>query len=574
MVDATSATSGTSNILSRVNQGGSGLDIPSIVKAIVDAETVPERSTVEGQLEETNLSISAMGQLSSQVSNFDAALGTLRDTGSRTAVSGNAALSIAVSNEKAAEDFSAAIRVNQLAQGQVLAVSLGNVTASSAVGTGDLTLEFGRWAEGYADADTSGNADFTPSARTSETITIAAGNNTVAGLVAGFNAIEGVAASLVDTGSGLALIIKTDPGAENALRITSTGAGGSLLGRVAFDPADQAAAEAAINATALVATQSAQDAVLTVDGVSVTRESNTIDDLFAGHTIGLNATTSSAFAVASVETAASAKSRMDALLESINSVKSYLNEATRRGINGAEPGPLAGDLTAQSIERQLRAITTSPVGGFGDDPVYLAQLGVRTERDGTLSLDEDAFNAAIAANPAVIDALFTTGYGASVPGLNVSGLSFSPPKPGNYALSYSQSAGTATLDGVAMTVSTNAANQKVLRVPSGDAAGLTVTLDADVDVTATVRYGRSLLDTLADYTKTLLGNSGTIATRERELGEDVREFEDRITDIDDKVAMLTERYNTQFARMEALVTSLNKTGEYMQTLMDAWSKDN
>ena len=37
--------------------------------------------------------------------------------------------------------------------------------------------------------------------------------------------------------------------------------------------------------------------------------------------------------------------------------------------------------------------------------------------------------------------------------------------------------------------------------------------------------------------------------------------------------MLTERYNIQFGRMEAMIASLKETGEYMESLMDAWNAD-
>ena len=51
------------------------------------------------------------------------------------------------------------------------------------------------------------------------------------------------------------------------------------------------------------------------------------------------------------------------------------------------------------------------------------------------------------------------------------------------------------------------------------------------------------------------------------------EFETDLENIETKAAALTERYNIRFGRMEAVITSLNKTGEYMQSLMDAWNAD-
>ena len=79
---------------------------------------------------------------------------------------------------------------------------------------------------------------------------------------------------------------------------------------------------------------------------------------------------------------------------------------TQRGLNGAEPGSLAGDVTAAAILRELSGLTTTPITGYGSTDYYLANLGVRTERDGTLSLDTSAFDAAILADPTVADIVF------------------------------------------------------------------------------------------------------------------------------------------------------------------------
>jgi flagellar hook-associated protein 2 len=82
-----------------------------------------------------------------------------------------------------------------------------------------------------------------------------------------------------------------------------------------------------------------------------------------------------------------------------------------------------------------------------------------------------------------------------------------------------------------------------------------------------------MADQLNTYGETLLGASGIIARRETELSSNLVGFETNLEDIETKAAALTERYNIRFGRMEAVITSLNKTGEYMKSLMDAWNAD-
>jgi flagellar hook-associated protein 2 len=113
----------------------------------------------------------------------------------------------------------------------------------------------------------------------------------------------------------------------------------------------------------------------------------------------------------------------------------------------------------------------------------------------------------------------------------------------------------------------------VLRATDGDAYGLQLTLGSNESLTTTVRYGQSMADQLESYGETLLGATGLIARRETELSDNLAGFETNLEDIETKAAALTERYNIRFGRMEAVITSMNKTGEYMQSLMDAWNAD-
>ena len=110
----------------------------------------------------------------------------------------------------------------------------------------------------------------------------------------------------------------------------------------------------------------------------------------------------------------------------------------------------------------------------------------------------------------------------------------------------------------------------MLRSSDGDTEGVTITLGTDQPLATTVSYGQSLADQLQDYGDTLIGTSGLLARRETALDEDLLEFEIQIEDLDIKAEQLTERYNIQFGRMEAVISSLKRTGEYMQSMMDSW----
>ena len=536
------------DILSAVSRGGSGIQIKQLVTSLVASETGRERSLNQRRLDDTNTTISAMGQLSQKVGVFKDAMAAVAQAPSRQASSSTNAVTFEVTNAALASDVSASVSVERLASEQVLSFRFdASVTPNSAVNQGTVALNTQTW----------------DSVRS---FTIDANNDTLSGLTEQLNAIDGVTASLMDTGTGYALIVKSREGEGNALDADSINAIKTAMNITdgATDPPEN---PLGVSSSVLAA----QDALLLVDGVTVQRSENAFEDLFVGHKVTLNAIGTSR--LASAETSTSVQDRINSFLTIANDLKSYLTEATQRGLNGAEPGPLAGDVAAQSVLSRIRNIATQPITGFDAEPVFLAQIGIQTERDGTLTLNTDRFERAMAKNPDILDALFSTKYSSTDPDVTVTGLSFAPPKVGSYALVYdpSTSPATATLDGEALSVTTNSAGKVLLRASGSDANGLQIVLGTNESLTTTVRYGQSMADQLKTYGDTLLGSSGIIARRETELSNNLAGFETNLEDIETKAAALTERYNIRFGRMEAMIASLNKTGEYMQSLMDAWS---
>ena len=542
------------DILSAISQNGSGLQLQSLTASLVEAETNGERVLTERRVEDANTSISAMGQLSSQIGVFKAGMTRAAETASRAASSTTSAVSIEVTQEAIAADVSAVVEVTTLASPQVTTFRFADGTASSStVQAGSFSVS----APGWDDA---------------ATVSIASNNATLDGLARGLNGVEGLTASLIDTGDGMALIVKSQDGTQNALDAASITAIETALGLTA--DGTQGTSDPDENPLgASTTTTAATDANFTVDGVAVTRGSNVMDDLFIGHRVTINSLGTAT--LTSSESSSSVRERITSFLDEVNALKSYLNTATQRGFNGAEAGPLAGDIAAQSVLGKIRGITTQSIPGFGTEPVYLAELGIMTERDGTLSLDEDRFEQVMEDNPDIARALFATQFGADQSGLSITGLSFAPPKPGNYALEYdpSTSPATAVLNGASMNVSSDAQGRPVLSSSDGDTYGMRITLESATAISTTVRYGISLADLMAEYSDQLVGSGGLLARRETELAQDLEGFEDQLTAIEDKAAMLTERYNVQFGRMEATIASLNKTGEYMESLMEAWNAD-
>ena len=373
--------------------------------------------------------------------------------------------------------------------------------------------------------------------------------------------------------------------------ILASGSGGPVSSTLTFDSLEE-------HDQRVLETRTAANAIMTIDGVTVTRSSNVIEDLYPGHQIVLTGTTAhengqptESFSFGSANTNSAAKTRFQDFISHINDLKIHLNEVTEKGILGGEAGALAGDTAAQTILRRLSGFTTQPIAGYGNDPIYLAEMGIRTMIDGTLELyDEDRFDAALAENPNVLDPIFNTKFSSSSSAFSMSGFDWDPPDVGSYDFSYTHDSagGTATLTNgdqspIAMVKSEKDGVytfQSAATDTSDPTYGIRVTVLDPTGTTAKVRYGVSLLDTIKAYTTDLLGfanaldNKVTLADREVELQADITEADATLAEIEAKVTELTDRYNTQFSAMEAAVTGLNATGEYMKTLFDSWNNHN
>ena len=219
-----------------------------------------------------------------------------------------------------------------------------------------------------------------------------------AGIASSLNALSGVTASIVKKAEdSYSLLVRSETGSENALRLTVTPTDLGQLSRPRYNSDNDDHQ-----------TVAASDATLNVDGIAISRETNTISDLFDGYTFNLTATTSSTFRVSGSLDTDTAYTQMQAFIDSLNATRSTLNDLTKTGSATSEAGPLSNDPVAEAVVKKLRTITNGALPGFGTSSLYLSNLGIRTNLDGTLSLTQSAFETALETDPTTFDAIFNS----------------------------------------------------------------------------------------------------------------------------------------------------------------------
>ncbi|MBS0479846.1 MAG: flagellar filament capping protein FliD, partial [Proteobacteria bacterium] len=277
-----SATASAAQALFTSLSSGSGVDTNALVTSLVQAQFAAKSDALTKKSDAITAQISGASTLMSNVSQFAAALKTLATGGTlqtQPVSSNTGALTASALSGAKLSGLSSSIAIAQLASGQVARTTTPVATRTTALGTGQLTLTFGAATYDSTPAMTS----FTAGAGAPVTIDIVAGSENLDGIAAAINAkAAGVTASVVTDADGAAyLSLKGASGATQAFTLTATS-----------DPTGNLAQlNVGVGATGTALTAGAQNARLTVDGVTVERGSNTIDDLVAGVKLQLTGVT-------------------------------------------------------------------------------------------------------------------------------------------------------------------------------------------------------------------------------------------------------------------------------------------
>ncbi len=535
--------------LSAINRQGSGLNITEIVDSLVEAETAPQVNKIQKDIDNRNAAISGYAVVANELGKLKTFTESLSGSSAFSVSSNSTAIEVKVNNQAEAKAFNAQISVSSLAQSQTLEFS-GFSSKTEAINLGSIAIDFGSW---------SNDSFILNSNKTSQTVTVSSANNTLNGLAESLSALEGVNATVTDKGDGtFSLIVNSDTGEKNALRLSVT-EDSSDSGLSEFDTTTNNSSKQVV---------AAQDASINLNGVTVTRESNTVIDLIDGYEFKLNSLSNSAVTVSSTTDQAVAYATISEFVNTYNEVASTLSSLTQNGINGEEKGVLARDITVKSIQRSLRSMITSELPGFGDNGRYLSELGVKTMRDGSISLTESDFNKAFEKEPILFDVIVNSMATSDNPLVSASQTSsVLIPKAGSYNFVRNND-GTATLGGVTLNGSTLADGTNQYISTTGDTKGLRLSVSGNVS-NAKVYYGQSLADKLISYIEDMVSATGDLEKSKSRASSLISEYNENKSTMDAKVESMRERYMQQFSAMEAAVSGFNKTGEFLTGFIDS-----
>ena len=374
---------------------GSGIDVSSIVSQLVAIDKAP-LTQLQATAKATQTKLSTYGTIKSQFSALsDAAskLGSASGWNAVSATSSNAsAIGVTVSAGTAATSLT--MEVSQLAKAQSAASSA--VPSGTAMGSGSMTIELGAW---------NGNS-FTAGSATPVSITIEAGKDSLTDIAAKINsASAGVTATVLKDASGERLLMRSkDTGAENGFRISvadddGNNTDGNGLSRLAFDPG---------SGSGMTQTQAGQNALATINNVSISSASNLLSDTLPGMSIQLSQVTTSPVELTVSKDTEKIRANVQAFVDAYNTINTTLSNATKYDSATGTSGALQGDSTATGLQNALRSMMRSVTGSATF--TRLSDVGIEFQTGGGLSIDSTKFDSALG-NLDALESLFTIDTG-------------------------------------------------------------------------------------------------------------------------------------------------------------------
>ena len=408
----------------------SGSLYEQLISQVLAVESQP-RLKLKTEKSEQGVYKAVLSDFTSRVSGLNSVLDKLGDPfrapfESRSAQVGSNA-GFAASADDGAAAASHEIHVIQLARADA---RLSKQVVSAATDIADLFVDAGDPAAEPPTPDTVGTRSFTIHVAQPEGDPVdvavsftspegATNDDVLVGIAAAVNSALAAAEAdgLLAEGTGVSASVVRETGdtARLSLRGTATGYGNRLTftdpdGLLAALEVDRQSVRSGAGGGAIYdvgasAQDSALNAAFTLDGLDVYRESNTVDDALDGLTLTLTKPTTEAATLTVGADAKGMRSEVDAFIKAYNGLVSFLSSKSAVDPDAGTRGVFAGDASVRGLRNGLRSDLGRAVG---EGPLRtLADLGIETARDGTLSVtDSAALTDALSSSPDAVAALF------------------------------------------------------------------------------------------------------------------------------------------------------------------------
>lgn len=356
-----------------------GMDTNSIVEQLMEVERAPLES-MESDKTWLTSRLAAYNEFDSKLKGF---LDSIEKLDSSSDLLQNTAT---VASD---EFFTATAGINAQAETnyQVEVVGLAQVQKNVSTGFADRTLDqFG-----------DGSVSFTVGG-VNTNVTIAAGTGSLEGIMNAINDADiGVTAAIINDGTATPYrLVMTGVDTATDFSIDTSGLSNGTLLDPLTDP--------------ISVTQPAGQAHIRVDNIDIYSNSNTLSEAIPGVTLNLLKAETGTLTMMDVKTDEDTiKENIQAFVDGYNDVVSFVT--SQSVIDGSDGGILSGDSGLSAVKRHLQDMLTTQVSNSGGLS-YLSELGLETQRDGTLIINDTTLTSVIQNNIGDVETLLVGESGA------------------------------------------------------------------------------------------------------------------------------------------------------------------
>lgn len=354
----------------------SGIDTSALISATVDAASGPKQQ-LEERKDDYSSRVSKITELITLMGTMEDALEAIEEIGDfrsfdATYDEDDADFEVKVDGDAVAGTYDVTVNALARAQMDVSTSTFSSRTASLDFNSGD-TLDLT-----YDGTTTSIDLhDGT------DGLTLVELSNTI-------DDIDGLTSYTVYTGSVYQLVIQGDDEGET-ITATETVTGSDSLNM----------------ATSVAATE----AEIEVNGITITDDTNVINDAIPGMTLTLTDATATSFSVVVAEDPDAIEEQVQTFVDAYNAVVSFINVNSVFDADTGIRGEFVGEASVKRVLGGLRTELTSEYTGLGQGYDALSLVGIELDSDGVLEIDSDVFQDVVVDEPDQVADLFTSADG-------------------------------------------------------------------------------------------------------------------------------------------------------------------
>jgi flagellar hook-associated protein 2 len=318
--------------------------------------------------------------------------------------------------------------------------------------------------------------------------------------------------------------------------------------------------------------QTSQAAKFTLDGISLTRNTNDIQDVLDGVTFSLlQATPSGTSLTVDIEPDGSQiTDAIETFVKNYNAFRDAVvaQQTTNSDGTASSSAVLFGDGTMRSIMDQLQSILSTSVGGM-----TMADLGLSFNEKNELQLDTGTLSTMLNTNLSGVTKLLAAQTTTSSSQLTVDNTGTSPQSfTLDVQVDSSGNLVSASVNGDSSLFTIGEGNS-IIGASGTIYAGMAFTYTGSTSQSITVTSTLGLANQIYQLAQTASGGSGSLQTQIDGLTTQDNTMSSKVSDIQSAASTFQSQLEAQYAKYQAAIASADNTLTYLKALLNAGSNN-